>query len=122
MWLSFLKRSICHVSLFTPPLASLTPPLRWEGSCCAVRAYPHPSQKEGSCCAEYTCFKVICDESAWHPLPFGGQGWASVRMALPSHRRGGVGVGSVIFYDPVRFFAKKLSVSKKCLIFVKRKL
>ena len=106
MWLSFLKRSICHVSLFTPPLASLTPPLRWEGSCCA----------------EYTCFKVICDESAWHPLPFGGQGWASVRMALPSHRRGGVGVGSVIFYDPVRFFAKKLSVSKKCLIFVKRKL
>jgi len=32
---------------------------------------PNPSQEEGSCCAEYTCFKVIYDESAWYSPPFG---------------------------------------------------
>ena len=52
-----------------------TPPKR-RGAAVLWEPIPNPSQEEGSCCAEYTCFKVICGESAWHSLPLGGQGWA----------------------------------------------
>jgi len=93
------KFKSCRIGLLTPPL---TPPLRWEGSCWRCGSLPPtPPKRRGAAALITHASKSYKMSPHGTPSLWEGRGGPPVRMALPCHRRGGAGVGSVTKFIPL---------------------